>query len=93
MLVWDEAKRQANLAKHGLDFADARLVYDDPEKFTILSVRGVESRSLDIAMVEILGVILALVYVERGEDIRVISFRHASRRERRRYEKVRSKQN
>ena len=27
---WDEAKREANLAKHGLDFADADLVLESP---------------------------------------------------------------
>ena len=27
MIVFDEAKRQTNLAKHGLDLADAGLVY------------------------------------------------------------------
>lgn len=27
MLVWDERKRQLNIAKHGLDFADAAEVF------------------------------------------------------------------
>jgi len=27
---WDEAKREANLAKHGVDFVDARAVFADP---------------------------------------------------------------
>ena len=27
---WDEAKREANLAKHGLDFADTDLVLESP---------------------------------------------------------------
>ena len=34
MLVWDEAKRKTNLQKHGLDFADAGLVYNNPNKIT-----------------------------------------------------------
>jgi uncharacterized DUF497 family protein len=28
--LWDEAKRQANLSKHGLDFADAEKVFAGP---------------------------------------------------------------
>jgi uncharacterized DUF497 family protein len=28
--LWDEAKRQANLSKHGLDFADAEKVSAGP---------------------------------------------------------------
>lgn len=90
MLVWDVAKRQANLAKHGLDFADAHLVYENPEKVTFLSRRNAENRKLDMAMVEFAGRILTLIYVERGFDVRVISFRFASRQERRAYEEARA---
>ena len=32
--TWDKGKRAKNLAKHGLDFADAHLVYDSPAKVT-----------------------------------------------------------
>jgi uncharacterized DUF497 family protein len=87
-LVWDESKRTANLRKHGLDFADAGLVYDNPDKVTFSSPRKNESRSIDIAMVNIAGRVLTLVYVERGRDIRPISFRAASRKERRIYEEA-----
>jgi uncharacterized DUF497 family protein len=30
VFVWDEAKRKSNLEKHGLDFKDAYLVYENP---------------------------------------------------------------
>lgn len=86
MIVWDEKKRQANLEKHGLDFLRANLVFDDPNKVTFSSPRGDEHRFLDLAMVEQAGRVLSLVYVRRGDDIRLISFRVASRRERRAYE-------
>ncbi len=29
-ILWDEAKRQANLDKHGLDFLDALMVLESP---------------------------------------------------------------
>ncbi|MDE3186589.1 MAG: BrnT family toxin [Acidobacteriota bacterium] len=87
MLVWDEAKRKANLEKHGLDFKDAHLVYDNPEKCTYQSSRDSEHRLMDIAMAVIHGRVLTLVYTERGNEVRVISFRTASREERRQYEK------
>ncbi len=86
MIVWDEKKRLANLEKHGLDFLRAGLVFDDPDKVTFSSPRENELRFLDVAMVEQAGRVLSLVYVKRGDDIRVISFRVASRRERRAYE-------
>jgi uncharacterized DUF497 family protein len=55
MLVWDEAKRKTNLQKHGLDFADAGLVYDNPSKITFESPRKGEARKQDIAMVVVRG--------------------------------------
>lgn len=87
MIVWDEKKRLGNLEKHGFDFIDAHLVFNDPRKVTFLSPRHDEDRWLDIAMVSVAGRVLSLVYVQRERNIRVISFRVASRRERRLYER------
>jgi uncharacterized DUF497 family protein len=86
MIAWDERKRSANLAKHGLDFEDAIRVYDNPLKLTFESSRKGEDRRLDLA--EIAGVLLAFIYVERGNVVRAISLRRASRTERRIYEKA-----
>jgi len=41
-ILWDEAKREANLHKHGLDFADAVLVLDSPYRLDVECVRGGE---------------------------------------------------
>ena len=86
MLTYDETKRQTNLAKHGLDLADAYRVYDALNKLTLESPRGNEPRQMDIALVDVMGVVLALVYVKRGETVRVISLRRASKAERKLYE-------
>lgn len=86
MFVWDEAKRASNLRKHGLDFKDAHLVYDDPEKLTYDTSRQGELRWMDIAFAVVHGRLLTLIYTERGKDVRVISFRPASREEREQYE-------
>ena len=86
VLVWDEAKRKSNLRKHGLDFRDAYLVYDNADKCTYVSHRPGEPRWMDLAMAMVHGRLLALIYTLRGEDVRVISFRPASREERRQYE-------
>lgn len=86
MLVWDEAKRKSNLEKHGLDFKDAHLVCDNPDKCTYESTRKDERRLLDLAFAMVNGRLLALIYSPRGEDVRVISFRPASREERKQYE-------
>ena len=85
MYEWDEAKREANLKKHGLDFIAAHLVYENPNKLTYRLRTLPETRLLDVALVELHGAVLALVYTMRDGNVRFISFRYASRRERRTY--------
>ena len=48
-LIWDETKRQSNLRKHGLDFADAAEVLESRYRLDIDSVRGGEIRVLSIS--------------------------------------------
>jgi hypothetical protein len=89
VFVWDETKRLSNLTKHGLDFRDAYLVYDDPNKCTYDASREDEYRLMDVALLVVKGRLLTLVYMEIGDDVRVISFRNASREERKAYEQDR----
>ena len=86
MYVWDEAKRKSNLQKHGLDFRDAHLVYENPDKCTYDASRDDEYRLMDVALAVINGRLLTLVYTEQDDNVRVISFRNASRTERKQYE-------
>jgi uncharacterized DUF497 family protein len=86
LFEFDPDKDTANITKHGLSLADAWLVYEAPNKITVESRRIAEDRRVDIALVEVVGVMLALVYVQRGQVIRAISLRRASRQERKRYE-------
>jgi uncharacterized DUF497 family protein len=86
VLIWDEPKRKSNLKKHGLDFRDAHLVFDNPDKCTYVSSHTGESRWIDLALAIIHGKLLALIYSKREDDVRVISFRPASREERKQYE-------
>ncbi len=92
MYEWDEAKREANLRKHGLDFDDADKVFENPDKITFEVEACGEARWLDIALVELSGTVLALVYTVREYNIRIISFRKASRKERRIYDNLRPAQ-
>jgi uncharacterized DUF497 family protein len=82
-LTFDPDKDAINLVKHGLSLADALLVFDAPNKLTLQSTRQGEARLVDIAMVEVAGVVLALVYVTRVPgEVRAISLRRASKQER-----------
>jgi uncharacterized DUF497 family protein len=47
-----------------------------------------EERLMDIAMVEVFGIVLVLVYGVRGHRVRAISLRRASKTERMRYEQA-----
>ena len=74
------------MKKHGLDFRDAHLVYESPDKCTYDASREDEYRLMDVALAVVKGRLLTLVYTENDEEVRVISFRNASREERKRYE-------
>lgn len=80
-LTWDEAKRRTNLAKHGLDFAQAGEVLDSRYRLDIESRRGDEARTLSVSYVLGVLAVLTVVHTERDGAARVISFRRASRRE------------
>lgn len=86
MYAWDEAKRKSNLRKHGLDFKDVYLVYENSNKCTYDASRYDEYRLMDVALAVVRGRVLTLVYTENEDEVRIISFRHASREERKRYE-------
>jgi uncharacterized DUF497 family protein len=87
-LEFDPVKDAANIVKHGLSLRDAMLVYEAPNKVTLQAMRNGESRLMDVAMVEVAGVVLVLVYVIRGNSVRAISLRRASKIERRLYEEA-----
>jgi len=81
---WDESKRQANVAKHGLDFADAVEVLNDPRHYTRASpVASVERRFISVGAVR--GVVIAVVSTIRNGKLRIISARIARRSEREQY--------
>lgn len=81
--TFDPRKDASNIQKHGLSLSDAPLVFNAPEKLTIESPRADEARLMDVAMVEVAGVVLVLVYVLReANEVRAISLRRASKQER-----------
>jgi hypothetical protein len=81
--IFDPLKDELNVRKHGISLDQASVVFSHPNKITLSSVRQGEDRLMDIALVEIHGVVLVMVYVIRSEDtVRPISLRRASRAER-----------
>ncbi|MDQ5909123.1 MAG: uncharacterized protein QG599_1217 [Pseudomonadota bacterium] len=83
-LTWNEAKRQRNLKKHGLDFADATTVFAG-ETFTWEDRRFTydEQRFISIGLLGELVVVIA--HTEDAETIHLISMRKAEKREQQLY--------
>ena len=78
---WDDAKAAANYAKHGVSFGRALLVFSDPFGIAEYDDRKDydENRFTRTGMVE--GTLLFVSYTERGERIRIISARRATKHE------------
>lgn len=84
---WDEAKRQENLRKHGVDFADAIAALEDPLALTRDDPTAVgEIRLVTLGRSDI-DRVLYVVWTARDPDaIRIISARKASPGEARQYQ-------
>lgn len=84
---WDPAKAASNLAKHGVSFEEASTSFDDPLGGILDDPRHSvsEARYILLAMSD-RGRVLATMFTERGDVIRLISARRATRAERRSYE-------
>ena len=75
-ILWDEAKRQTNLKRHGLDFADAEKVFASPMVLFEDSRQDYgEQRMIGIGLLDVLVVLI--VHVESEAEIRIISMRKA----------------
>ena len=63
---WNPAKAKANVKKHGIEFADAVGVFEDPSAITIedLKAEG-EQRFLSLGL-DFLGQIIVVAYTYRG---------------------------
>jgi uncharacterized protein len=78
--TWDETKREANLSKHGLDFADAESVFAGPLVLVEDTRKDYgEQRMIGIGLLGFLVVLM--VHVESDEEIRIISMRKADSNE------------
>lgn len=82
---WDRNKAVANVQKHGVDFADAVAVFSDDFAITLTDERFDEERFITIG-VDAFDRVLVVVYTMRGNEIRLISARRATKRERQQYE-------
>lgn len=81
---WDEEKRLSNLRKHGIDFLDVPSVFD-ADSVTVEDDRYNYGKQRFIIFGLLQGRVVAVVYTEREEFIRIISARKATNYEQRSY--------
>ncbi len=86
---WDSNKAKTNVLKHSVSFEEASTVFGDKHSITIDDV----SHSLQEKRHVTLGLsssnrLLVVVHTARGERIRIISVRKASRKEKKQYQTI-----
>lgn len=83
---WDDAKNRGSFAKHGLDFADAGLVFAGP-CVTFVDNRFDYGEERFVTLGLLAGRLVAIAHAPRGQITRIISMRKANRREQEIYQK------
>jgi len=82
LFEWDDTKNKTNIAKHGISFEMAKLIFSGPtldlvdERFDYREIRVISLGSLKGV------VVLSVTHTDRDGRIRIISARAASRKER-----------
>lgn len=79
-LEWDEVKRRFNLRKHNIDFADLDDFFDG-DRFTFEDQRQNYGEIRLVSFGFLNDRVIAVVYVERGKAMRIISARKTSKNE------------
>ena len=80
-ITWDQAKRQSNYSKHGLDFVHSREVLQSNYCLSVLVQMKGEDRIISYAYAMNYLCVLTLVHTNRYDQIRIISFRKANQKE------------
>ena len=84
---WDPAKAVINLRKHGVAFEEAATAFADTLSLTIADPLHSEGESRFVLLGRSqTGRMLAVVHTDRGDTIRLISARIATRKERKTYD-------
>ncbi len=78
---WDDVKAAANFRKHDASFEQAACAFRDPFAVEWIDERAVYGEERVILLGMSGGQILSVVYTERGEHLRIISARRATKHE------------
>jgi uncharacterized DUF497 family protein len=85
---YDEVKSSMNKMKHGIDFQEAQVLWDDPYSFELPSPQSEdEARYLVLGQIRLKNYTAIITY--RDTNIRIISVRRSREKESRLYESIR----
>ena len=84
---WNIKKAKTNLGKHGVSFEEASTAFKDTLSLTIDDpLHSTDEKRLVLVGISYNNRILVVVHTERGDNIRIISARKATKKERKYYE-------
>ena len=78
--IWSETKRATNIKDHGLDFIDAQSVFEGMT-YTFEDDRVSYGEQRFVTLGLLVGISVSVVHTEKEHEIRIISFRKATKRE------------
>ena len=85
-VTWDPNKAEINFKKHGIRFSDADVVLYDPFAMTLEEHAVANEQRFVTIGSDAVGRIVAVVYLYRTDNVRLISARKATPKERKQYE-------
>ena len=85
-IEWDDQKARLNLQRHGVDLADAAVALEDERALTVEDPDEDGEQRFVTLCLDPCGRVLVVVYTWRGEVVRIISARTATKHEERQYE-------
>ncbi len=85
-IEWNPAKARSNLKKHGISFSDVESAFSDPFGLATEDPDATGEERFLLLAADATGRAVVVVYTERGDAVRLISARPATRSERRAYE-------
>jgi uncharacterized DUF497 family protein len=83
-IEFDKGKSDINKKKHGIDFIEARALWQDEKRIEIPARTVDEARLLIVGIIE--GIHWSAIVTCRGNRIRIISVRHSREEEVKLYE-------
>jgi len=84
---WDIQKNRSNIEKHGVSFEEASTVFQDTLSLTIDDpLDSIDEERLILIGMSQKNRILVVVHTERVDNIRIISARKTTKKERKYYE-------